>query len=355
MIPIVGSLAGKKLWSSFAHWLIATQFTIDRAALFACGSEKVVASLILKQNGLSKFELAQILKQPVFKAKHLGVYFVFLMQSTPSFGGIERIQELYSWTHSEQFRENYPGFYYRLQLECDDCESDDSTLTEMHKGASSGDADTMVKLAEMYMRGEVLPKSKLMACTLYKEASFLGNAKAMYILASFLTRDKADHTAEIKRLYCASSSRGFESARNKLLKSYSEDQMSLVKKVCADFVKKYHNRTTCKVYFDDADAQAVAVSDAFWIDADDHIYAYEILFDADNHIYGAAVTAKGVFGRTLEKELPFSLSWSSLRKDKVQLRRNTGELISGKTLIYCANGKLNGTVGEIVTRIVAEL
>ena len=355
MIPIVGSLAGKKLWSSFARWLTAAQFTIDRAALFACGSEKVVASLILKQNGLSEFELAQILKQPVCKTKHLGIYFVFLMQSMPSFGGIERIQELHRWTHSEQFRENYPGFYYRLQLECDDCESDDSALTDLHRTAFSGDADTMIKLAEMYMRGEVLPKSKLMPCTLYKEASFLGNAKAMYILAAFLIRDKTDYKAEIQRLYCAAKSRGFKGARNKLLKCYAEDQTALVRKVCADFFEKYHNRTACKVYFDDADAQAVAVANAFWLDADDHIYSYEILFDADNHIYGTAISAKGVFGRTGEQELPFNLSWSNLRKDKVQLRRNTGELISGKTLIYVANGKLNGTVGEIVARIVAEL
>lgn len=352
IIPFVGELAGKKLWSAFADWLIAAQFTIDRAALFACGSERAVASLILKQHGLKTFDLAQVLKQPVRRPEQLGIYFVLLMQSVSAFGGIERIQELRRWIRSENFREDYPAFYYRLLLEDENSEDDDE-LTTLHRVAATGNIAATVELAEMYMRGEVLPRSRLMAFTLYKEAALAGDARAMYILALFLAHEKIDLTDKIQRLYSAAWSRGLEVAGEKILPAPPENQVALVKKICAEFAKKFSDKTFCKIYLDEDAPRSVA--DAFWIDADDKIFALEISFDEDEHIFGAAVTASGVFGRTPDKDFPFALPWDKLRRDSVQLRRNTGELVSDNTVIYRAEDKLNGTIGEIVTRIVAAL
>ena len=351
IIPFFGEFAGKKLLSAFADWLIAAQFTIDRAALFACGSERAVASLILKQHGLSTFDFEQVLNQPVCRPEEFGIYFVFLMQSVSAFGGIERIQELRRWIRSKNFREDYPAFYYRLLLE--DENADDDELTTLHRVVAEGNIAATVELAEMYMRGEVLPRSRLMAFTLYKEAALAGDARAMYILALFLEQEKIDLHDKIQRLYSAAWSRGLEVAGKKLSTAPPENQVAVVQKICAEFEKNFSDKSSCQIYLTE-DAPA-SVGDAFWIDADDKIYALETFSDEDEHIFGAAVTASGVFGYTPDKDFPFALTWDKLRRQSVRLLLNTGELVSDNTVIYRAEGKLNGTIGEIVTRIVAAL
>lgn len=354
MIPFFGQLAGKKMYGAFSKWLTAAQFTTDRAALFACGSEQTVASLILKQHGLSTFDLSKVLNQPVRRPEQLGIYFVFLMQSTSAFGGIERIQEMRNWIRSEEFKQNYPAFYYRLLLEDKNLEVDDEIITK-HRNAATGNVTAMTELAEMYMRGEVLPKSRLMAFTLYKEAALCGDARAMYILALFLEQEKIDFTDKIHRLYSAACSHGLKAARKKILRLPLENQAALVQKFCTDFKQRYSGKTSCKVYTDEETVAPKDARDAFWIDADDKIYALEIFFDEENHIFGAAITAGGIFGRTSENELPFVLTWEKLRRNSVQHRRNTNEFISGNTVIYRAEGSLKGTIAEIITRIVNAL
>lgn len=82
----MGEVLGKTLWSAFASWNIAAQFSIDRAALFASGSERAVASLLMKQCGDMNIDLQEILSRPIERPYDLGIYFVWLMQRLPNFG-----------------------------------------------------------------------------------------------------------------------------------------------------------------------------------------------------------------------------------------------------------------------------
>ena len=146
-LPVVGELVGKQLWAFFAEWMIVSQFTADRAALFACGSLKVVESLILKQMGSTPDKIEDLLQQKSKKPNNsLGIYYVWLSQSLPVFGGVERIKELRRWTSSQKFKEDYPMLFFNAAI--DRGEKGDSAtsrrLIDLHQRVYAGDVDAAV-------------------------------------------------------------------------------------------------------------------------------------------------------------------------------------------------------------------
>ena len=345
LLPVVGALAKKKLWSSFAEWIIAAQFTTDRFALQACGSERAVASLLLKQNGLKNFELERILKQPIRKPNQLGIYFVWLVKTLPVFDALERIRELRRWIRSEDFRQNYPGFYYRLRLEADDEEN--SFAMKLHKATLENDSDSMMKLAECYITGEEnLPRSFFMVRELSKAASFLGNAKGMYIFAWCLEKSSDETNKDVLcRLYEASASRGFELAREKIQGITIKSKSELVEKFCAEI------SSLCKVNCFEVETEQVR--NAFWMNDGEEILALETFLNKDGEFFGTAITASGIYGRLSEEDLPYFVSWDRIRQCSIYRKKDF--LWCDKVALYHIAGDLKGTVGELIVRLAHKL
>lgn len=349
-LPLVGAFAEKKFWNGFADWIIAAQFTTDRFALQACGSERAVASLLLKQNGATLTDLDAVINQHVPKLAERGIYFVWLANSLTHFGAIERIQELRRWIRSEKFRRDYPGFYYRLRLESGDC--DNSRETELHRAVCENNSAAMLELAQLYIRGnENLPRSFFMATELSKAASFRGNSQACYLFAKCLEAGGNFEANVVNRLYSAAASRGCEAAYKKFNEAPVPPKNIFVEKICDEFAAAYGNRTPCKVDFSESDAQAAR--DAFWMDADEKIFALETLTDADGGLFGVAITVNGIFGRVSEKVLPFFISWHRLRRGEVQSKNNF--LLCDDEKICRVGSDLRGRASELIVRAAHKL
>ena len=349
-LPLVGALAEKKLWGSFAEWIIAAQFTEDRFALHACGSEHAVASLLLKQNGLNYVDVKAAVNQPVKKFGNLGVYFVWLANSLTHFDAIERIQELRKWIRSEKFRKTYPGFYYRLKLERGDLE--DSAEAELHRLAADNNLDALTELTQLYLRGnENLPRSLFMVTELSKAAAFLGDAESMHLFAMCMERNGKFDEKVVHRLYEAAFSRGFEPAREKISHESVAPSNNFVTSLCDDFAAVYRNRTACKLNFADDDARKVR--NAFWMNSDEKIFALEIFFDANDSIFGTAITESGIFGRLSENSLPYFVSWSALKIGNIY--RKNRLLMCNDTKLCRVETDLCGTAGELIVRLAHKL
>ena len=351
-LPMLGAVAEKALWAAFAEWNIAAQFSIDRAALFACGSEKAVASLLMKQCGESQIDIQEILDRSITRPNELGIYFVWLMQSLPEFGGVERIQRLRQWIRSEQFRENYPGFYFRSLQE--DATVDDTACPhfELHQAAADGNPRAQTALAEKYLRGEDVPTSTFVAQHLLKAATFHGDARAMYVLALVLENLSDKNSALVRRLREVSARRGFNAALQKIGTLSAPKEFPFVEKVCAEFGSRYRNQTACKTVLDENFREQIRA--AFWMNPDEKIFAAEILFGNERELFGVAITPAGVCGRLSENLLPFRFSWQEINRDglyKRQLRDYLNYMTVGTEPIYCVEKDLYGTAAELLVRL----
>ena len=356
-LPIFGSVAEQEFLSYFAKWNIASQFTIDRAAFFACRSERAVASLFLKQNGLSEENLTQILNQRVKKSDTLGIYFIWLMQSLPIFGSVERIQELRRWIRSEEFKKIYPGLYYKNLLEDENADETEFPLLNLHKLVKKDDLQAIMTLANKYFIGKDLPRSAFMAENFYRNAAFLGDAYAMYTYSKFLNQFHSTISENyIRRLQEASASRGFEPAQKKVGTLVKERLDSLVEKICDNVFSKYKNQSDCRIDFVANDAEKTRR--AFWMDKAERIFAQEIFSDVEGTIFGIAVTATGIYGRLYGRYFPYYISWEQMRNDNLNRRMledDKSYLTVGETALYHVEKSLEGTMAEIIIKLAAAL
>lgn len=356
-LPTVGAVAEQKFLSTFAEWIIAAQFTKDRAAFFACGSEQAVASLILKQNGLPTGNLKQILNQRVKKSNSLGIYFIWLMKSLSNFGGVERIQELHSFICSDEFKKTYPGLYYKNLLENENADAAESSLLNLHKAAVENDVQAIMTLANKYFVGDDLPRSAFMAENFYRNAAFLGDACAMYIYSQFLKKFHPTISENfIRRLQEASASRGYEPARKIVGNVTTERFDKLVGIICADVFSKYKNQAECQIDFSATNAEETRA--AFWMNADEKIFAQEVVYNVEGNIFGIAVTASGIYGRIDGSAYPYHISWEQFRTNSLNRRQLEDEkryLTVGETALYRVDKVFEGTMAEIIIRLAASL
>lgn len=348
-----GDVAQKALWGAFAAWTIASQYSIDRAGLFACGSERAVESLIMKQIGVKDFDLQEILSKSINRPRELGVYFIWVSQKLPAFGGIERIQELHNWIRSKEFKRDYPCLYFRALLEDETADEENLPQLELHRAAFNGNINAQIALGEKYLSGKELPPSPFMAELLFKTASFCGDARAMYIFAAILEKFHGEEISSkiIQRLYEASADRGFEPALKKIGALSVDEDNPAVEKVCAEFDSNYDNQTACKTTLDAETKEKIR--DAFWINPHEKILAAEI-FSSDDETLGIALTASAVYGRLSEKTLPFRFSWQNICDDGIyrrQLRDDKNYLTVGDKPIYCVGEVLRGTMAELIIKL----
>ena len=354
-LPLVGAGAQKLLLSTFAEWLIAAQFSMDRAAIFACGSERAVASLLMKQNGEPNLNLAKILSTPVERPQNLGIYFIWLIQSLPVFGAVERIRELRKWIRSDDFKRDYPGLYFRALLEDEEADEEDFPQLELHRAAAANNIKAVIALAEKYIDGEDVPPSRFMAQELFKAASFSGDARSMYIFAAMLENFSEGNAKIIRRLREVAALRGLDAAIKKCGELPQEQFDPAVEKVCNEFAALYENSTVCKTEFDSALRERLR--SAFWMNPDEEIFAAELSFGAED-VLGTVLGASGIYGRLSPESLPFKFSWQELKQAGLyrrQLRDDKNYFTVGTEPIYCAGEYMRGTMAELLIRIALNI
>ncbi|MBQ7704002.1 MAG: hypothetical protein IJT73_01025 [Selenomonadaceae bacterium] len=354
-VPFFGVAVQKKMWSIFAEWLISAQFTMDRAALFACGSEKAVVSLLMKQSGAKDFDLEKILEREIIRPNNLGIYFVWQVQKLPTFGIVERIQELHGWINSATFKKDYPGLYLKSLAEIDFSNEELFAQVELHKAAASGNVNAVVALAEKYLYGEELPPSKFMAEKLFRAATFSGNARAMYIYSVILEKFSNVDVKIIQRLREISARRGFSAAIKKVGTLPPEKYNPVAEKVCSEFHSIYKNQTVCRTNFEEELQEKICAS--FWINPNEKILAAEI-FSIKNETFGTAVTAAGIYGRLSADTLPFYFSWQDLQQSTIyqrQLKDGKNYLTVGEEPVYCVGKNLRGTMAEILIQTASNI
>ena len=328
-IPMMGTLLGKKMWSYFADWLIASRFTADRAALFAAQSVGSVESLLLRQAGLDPRspEAEAAKNQEVLRgeAKH-GIYFIRFLHEMPTFGNIERIQTLRAWVRSEDMKRKYPQVYYQCRLEMNDAPSNaaDESLLRLHAAALEGSANAALRLGDRYVRGDGLPTSTAAASCLFLRAAYGGDPAAMRYLIGFMRHGiegMTDDKKTVGQLYRAALSRG--------LKASGADEFpplppnGRLDALAGEMEQKYG--PLC-------DRDARTVRDAFWIPNGDTVFACMTEADAEGAVYGTAVASTGIYGRRDEGSLPFLVTWDEFGSGDLYSR----ETDSGWWLFSCS-------------------
>lgn len=369
-VPAVGTLVGKQIWTYFAKWMIASEYTADRAALFACGSLPAVLSMLFKQMGYdpSKPGLRSILDMPVRETpEKLGVYFIWLAQSMPAFGGVRRAQELAHWVLSPAFQKEYPALHYCARVECDDpaASNTDRQALESHRRALGGEKAALSALAEQYLTGGgSLPQAPETAVSLLTQAAYGGDAQAMYLLSRCMKHQLADlknDPALIGRLVRASASRGHAKAQKEQDGIPRERGVLPPSKVAGELARKYGAGRPCRVNAAAPgeplpDQEAAALEDAFWMGRKARVYAAEFLSDGDG-TYGLAAASDGLYGRLPGERFPFFLSWSDYAQGEVAQREtDDGHFLwlNGRKLIW-RDEKLGGSMIEYLAYVKKQL
>lgn len=361
-LPLASSLLKDTLWGFFAKWMIASEYTADRAALIASQSLEAIASLMLKQMGVTADPemIRRIYHQKMQKIpSKMGMYYVMMAQNMPSFGMVSRIQEVCQWAMSAEFGEKYPYMQYlsRLLLEDSPVNDQDEKLLLLHKRAANGNAHAQEKLGQLYLFGKgVLNMHPAIAIALLEEAALNGNGNAMYIYSHCMAKEiyglKHDPAVEAQ-LQRAAASRVAELAhKTNAFRIPSCKDISVIVKT---FAGKRAGMLKCEINtaipgapLDQETAQIP--QDAFWMCSDEDIYCLDMK-QIGGQWFGTALSDKGIFGRLQEDRYPFCITWKQFRDGQVFMRKD----LNGKDYIFCnerklvqVNGTLPGSLAEIL-------
>lgn len=363
-LTLAGSLVKDTIWGYFAKWMVASEYTADRAALIACQNLEALSSLLLKQMGvpadtemICRIYHQQMQKLPV----KMGMYYVMMAQNMPSFGMVSRIQEICRWAISEEYRRRYPYTHYqaRVLLGEESKSEQDEKLLLLHKRAANGNAHAQEILGQQYLFGKGgLEMHPDIAIALLEEAAFNGNGKAMYILSHCMSKEiyglKHDPTVE-KHLQRAAASRVSE-LKDKTdassIPSYTE--LSTVVKT---FAEKRSGMISCVVNTSGSGAPldqetAQVPKDAFWMGNDEDVYCMDVRQIAD-HWYGTAVSNKGIYGRMADDQYPFHITWKQFRDGQVFMRKSYGSdyIFCDEQRLVQVRGDLAGSLAEVLVAI----
>lgn len=291
----------------------------------------------------------------------LGIYYVWLSQSLPVFGGVERIKELRRWTSSQKFKEDYPMLFFNAAI--DRGEKGDSAtsrrLIDLHQRVYAGDVDAAVLLADTYLSGNSeMGNSMSAALWLYQQAAFGGSAKAMHVLATAMKSEIGGFKAQertINRLYHCAASRGFSPSKRKLGANdvINADMPRTIQQRIHQYLPYCHCSVEC-VFGTPNTPELDDVRNGFWMDGDDDIYALDITRSIEGNYLGVAISRKGIFGRVSDKDWPYGITWQEfISSEFYQQELSQGNwLVSGTQPLYRVTNKLKGTIGELLIRLL---
>lgn len=320
MLPVIGQLAAQKLLGFFGKWMLAAAYSADRAALAASGSVEAVTSVLLRQMGADPrtADRSRILAQEAAPLPDkLGIFFIWMAQNMPSYGGVQRIREITAWAKSAEFREICPHMYYMNRLKEGGWEGDgqEAQLCRLHQCAENGDVQAAQLLGEGYLRGQIgLPLSFPVGSHYLTRAARGGDARAMFMLGAGLLKGAGSKKDEARayQLFRASASRK-EPAAVKALEAAGlqrEKAAPAVAGVCAEAAAVMQGALKFRL------PDAERLRNWFFIPADEDIYA------AETNVYapdtGVVIAASGVYGQCADDALPYYLPWSSLRRGELR-------------------------------------
>lgn len=363
-IPIANDIVKKKIWSFFSKWMIASEYTADRASLIASGSLEAVISLLRHQAGASGAYITnkQLMDQTVDSLpENLGIFYILMTQSMPEFGMVARMKELVQWSYSEDFHVKAPYLYYLSKLFLDDIpqNKEEEELCLLHQRASHGNVIAQGLLGRAYLYREyLLPFSPETAISLLKTAAYKGDGSSMYYLSLCVKRkvemEKFAQDVEEQLLRAAGSR--LKEAEIKVKFSNLPELRGLPDMIKA-FCKKYSNHVDFLINEKDCGQPlsgelAEMVQDSFWMMKDEPVLVADIqAFHGE--IYGISLTSKGIYGRIRGENNAYCISWSNFKDKQVAVRKSSGKkfVSCGERNVYEWNGEMKGGIVELLAVI----
>lgn len=360
-LPLASSLVKDTLWGFFAKWMVASEYTADRAALLACQNLEALTTLLLKQMGVTadREMIRRIYHQKMQKLpSKLGMFYVMMAQKMPSFGMVSRIQEVCRWAISAEFCEKYTYTHYlaRLLLEDSVVNEQDEQLLLLHRRAASGNAYAQEKLGQLYLFGKGgLKMHPAVGIALLEEAAFSGNGNAMYIYSHCMSKKihglKHDIAVE-RQLQRAAASRVTE-LKDKV-EVYREPSLTDLPVIVKTFTEKRRNVLQCIVNTSnpgtplDSDCAQIP-RDAFWMCIDEAVYCMDVK-QIEDQWYGTAVSEKGIYGRMPYEKYPFFLTWKQFKNGRVVMQKYDGinYIFCDKQKLFQVNDILPGSMAEVL-------
>ena len=366
-LPVAGDIVAKKISGFFSKWMIASEFSADRAAPIASRSFECVATLMLKQMGISSTaeQVLRVLEQHIDPMpEKMGINYMIMAKAFPTLGMAGRLVELYKWVNSREFRTNYPFMHYMAKAFVPRQRQDEAEnmLILLHRRAYNGNPAAQEKLAVGYHNGTMgLPKAYEPYLALTQAACYNGNGRAMYSMYQILSKNLAEQKASRNlqhQLLRAAASR-FGGAQSEAAQLPSLAPFQLLSKVVFASVQKNGANMICFLNTESPGEPlqseiAEEILDAFWMPANDHIYAAEL--NRQNGVcYGIALSERGIYGRFVNKQFPYMVSWEDFLREPLNIYHDGPEkyLVSGNRKVSKWNGKekIGGTISEILVSL----
>lgn len=370
-LPVAGDIVKKKIWSFFAKWIIAAEYTADRSSLIASGSLSSVLALMKKQSGASDdlFTNQMLLQQKVLPIpENLGIFYMLLTESIPSFGLISRAKEIVNWSNSEELKAISPYLHYtgKYFSESEAIDENEEKLILLHKRAYYGNVLAQTKLGQSYLyKLNTLGFAPKTAISLLKNAASKGNADAMYLLYLCLKRnvDSPKFSEEIQEQLLRASylKTNIDQAKSDAAHLSSQYKNNNI----LEYVKKYvlnRKNMNFEVGFRNRDncisaQNENAILESFWIPSDQKILAakYDLV---EGTAYGIALTDVGIYGRCNGDIYAYSVLWSSLMKCSLTYNSSLDNSISvfcGNKKLYILNEQPQGSIIELLFNISNQL
>lgn len=359
-IPFGGEIVRNKTLGLFIKWIIASGYTVDRAALIACENIDSFISLRKKQMGYADAGTKAILSQkPDTIPKEPGMYYALMAKDMPLINGVGRIQELHRWIQTRRFAQNFMPLLYKLCLRSTEITiPHNEELLERHRKAADNDTSELALLGEQYLFG----KCGLQLCTktgesMLRQASFQGNARAMFIEGGCMEMGLVDgrkRHQEAQALYRAAASRGSGKIKQKTVSENSRLKMPPTVILAAkESLKSTPLRYWLSLSGQEPDKETLRNAlNMFWISRDEAVFAHEFTKTTAG-IIGIVLTSGGIYGSLTPGGIPFFVSWKQYFDDElIQMERNGYDcLFIGEKPIYRCHALINGTIAELLIRI----
>lgn len=362
-IRFAGEMVRNNILGLFSTWLIASEYTADRAALIAAENIDDLISLRKKQMGLSNIKTESIFNQSQLEApEHPGMYFVLMAKELPLIGGVSRLQELYSWIKTENFAKQYASLLYKLCLQSKELSiPSDESLLERHRKASEGDAEEMFLLGEQYMFGTAgLPQDAITGESFLRQAAFKGNAKAMYLEGCCLELGIAGHRKLLDKahiLYRAAASRGNSKAQLKVSSEAEKVVPSLVLFAAKEATSVSPLRYWLSLSKQPLDKTVLLNGlNNFWVPIDEPVFAFD-LFITELGAVGLIITSGGIYGCLKPSDMPFYISWNKYKELPLVQMESDGKkfLYCGELPFYLCKETIRGTMADLLIRIKSKM
>lgn len=362
-IPAADEIIKNKVLGAFAGWMIASEYSVDRAALFASESLEAVVSLRKQQMGMKEAATRSILEQQQTAVpEHPGMYYVLMAKDLPVLGAVGRIQELYRWVNTAEFRTRFPCLYYKICMESSgDVSPYDCRVYQLHLEAMHGNPDALAELGEAYLLGkDGLEQIAHSGEGFLREAAMRGNARAQYLLG--LCREtgvpddeKKPEDAEI--LYRAAASRGNQQAAAKISGLPSRKMPEAVVNACRCTAANVSGLCWNAFSGELPDKSSLREAmDWFWVPVNETLIAAELHKTLQGYT-GLLLASGGIYGSCTPGGQPIFISWEAY--DAASLTQRGGEearyLWCGEQEFYLCQNMIKGTMAELLIRIKADM